>query len=147
MNKITTKTIKIKNVKKNYNFGGITYTHLYGYEISTNVQNYTFDIERNKYINMLNNDLDKNIKNIRIVYEVEQEILDNEEREYLRNVIKPFRNRVENIKKMEYDYMDKEYIFIEIGEFEGFSLPLFEKNTMYRGMETDKKYTIEELGL
>lgn len=27
------------------------------------------------------------------------------------------------------------------------SLPLFEKETMYKGMEVDKKYTLEELGL
>lgn len=28
-----------------------------------------------------------------------------------------------------------------------FSLPFFEKGTMYKGMETDKRYTLEELGL
>lgn len=144
MKKAITKTIKINNLKKNYNFSGITYTYPYGCEFSTNVQNYTFDIESKKKMNMLNNDLDKNIKNIRIVYEIEQEILDEGEKEYLSNVIKPFRNDVEYISKLEYD--NKEYIYIGLVE-ENFSLPMFEKHAMYRGMKTKEEYSLEELGL
>ena len=142
--KAITKVIKIKNLKKNYNFSGITYTYPYGYDVSTTFENYAFEIEGSKRIDMLNNDLDKNIKNIRIVYEVEQEILDEEEKKYLSNVIKPFRKDVEYISKLEYD--NKEYIYIDLVE-ESFSLPMFEKNTMYRGMKIKEEYSLEELGL
>lgn len=41
---------------------------------------------------------------------------------------------------------EKVFIFIELKR-EFFSLPFFEKGTMYKGMEAHKKYTLEELGL
>lgn len=140
-----TKTIKINNLKKNYGLSGLTYTYPYGYEVSTNIQNYTFDIENKNKLNMLNNDLDKKIKNIRIVYEFEQEILDDKEKEYLSNVIKPFKSEVVAIKKNEGEN-NREYIEIDLGS-DDILFPYFKKGTMYRGMEVDKEYTLEELGL
>ena len=145
MKKTITKTIKINNLKKNYGLSGLTYTYPYGYEVSTNIQNYTFDIENKNKLNMLNNDLDKNIKNIRIVYEIEQEILDEGEKEYLSSVIKPFRNKVAYIQKCGTSNGD-EYIWIEL-ENDDVSLPYFKKNTMYKNMKEMKEYTLEELGL
>lgn len=41
---------------------------------------------------------------------------------------------------------DEEYIGICIKEQETM-LPYFEKGTMYKGMELDKEYTLEDLGL
>lgn len=140
-----TKTIKIKNLKRNNSFSGLVYTYPYSYEPATTIENYTFDIENRKQSNMLSNDIDKKIKNIRIVYEFEQEILDDKEKEYLSNVIKPFRNKVIKISKQ--SAIDGDfYIDIEMEE-EDFNLPYFRDKRMYRGMEVDKEYTLEELGL
>lgn len=87
--------------------------------------------------------------------EYKEDILDEEEKKYLSAVIKPFRDRVKYIKKI-YMYFgrnkDAEYIFGELGNenddvVDTFALPYFPKGSMYKGMETDKKYTLEELGL
>lgn len=86
--------------------------------------------------------------------EYKEDILDEEEKKYLSAVIKPFRDRVIYIKKIDmYLGCNKngEYIFGELGNendvVDAFSLPYFPEGTMYKGMETDKKYTLEELGL
>lgn len=70
-------------------------------------------------------------------------ILDDAERRYLSAVIRPFRDRVQCITKAGFV---KEYIRIKT-DCDSAALPLFEKNTMYKGMEPDKEYTLEELGL
>lgn len=84
------------------------------------------------------------------VHDLEEvkEILDAEEKEYLGNVIKPFRDRVTKIKKFE-DSRDrqKEYITIYIKDDHAIILPNFKKNTMYQKMKIGKVYTLEELGL
>lgn len=82
------------------------------------------------------------------VHDLEEvkDILDSKEREYLSNVIKPFRDRAINIKKFE-NYREKEYITIYIKNDFEINLPNFEKNTMYKNMEINKAYTLEELGL
>lgn len=86
--------------------------------------------------------------------EYKEDILDEEEKKYLSAVIKPFRDRVEYIKKIDmYLGCNKycEYIFGDLGNeddaVDAFSLPYFPKGTMYKGMETDKEYTLKELGL
>ena len=79
-----------------------------------------------------------------------EEILDDIEKEYLRAVIRPFRDRVKNIEKAE-DCIRNEFITLNIKSINGFderiALPYFKKNTMYKGMELEKRYTLEELGL
>lgn len=80
------------------------------------------------------------------VFERKEEILDNTEKNYLRSVIRPFRNEVKTIEKNIMD--DKEYICINLKNWlDTFTLPRFKKGTMYKGMKKDKKYTLEELGL
>ena len=79
-------------------------------------------------------------------------ILDKKEKEYLSNVIKPFRDRVIVIVKGTIQgYNGKEFIsfLVQSPELckEYFSLPMFDIGTMYKGMKSDKKYTLEELGL
>ena len=82
--------------------------------------------------------------------EVKEEILDEEEKEYLNNVIKPFRNRIIGIKKEECCMSDldveSEMIFI-IDKKQGHSLLPFRKNSMYVGMKLNEPYTLEQLGL
>lgn len=75
-------------------------------------------------------------------------ILDESEKRYLSNVIKPFRNQVTSISKKLGDY--GEFIDIEIKEDEysdGIYLPYFKPNSMYKGMVEYNNYTLEELGL
>lgn len=80
------------------------------------------------------------------VFERKEEILDNTEKNYLRSVIRPFRNEVKTIEKNIMD--DKEYICINLKNWlDTFTLPRFKKGTMYKGMRVNKKYTLEELEL
>ena len=72
-------------------------------------------------------------------------ILDESERRYLSAVIRPFRDRVRSITKNPKMNGKEEYIVIDIG-FQMF-FPDFESNTMYKGMDLGKEYTLEELGL
>ena len=78
-------------------------------------------------------------------------ILDDSEKEYLSNIIKPFKDRVISIRKI--DDPGEECLLIYVEHFkdksngETFTLPSFEKKTMYKGMELGKRYTLEELGL
>lgn len=82
--------------------------------------------------------------------EIDEPILTDEEREYLSAIIKPFRSRVKSIRKTDMtEYDEFEYLWGEMIDYDDnmFILPLFEKGTMYTGMEANKKYTLEELGL
>ena len=78
------------------------------------------------------------------IYEF-KEILDEKEKEYLSAVIRPFKNRVDYIKK--FDITGKEFICIYLKTDEDIDFPYFKKGTMYKGMKIDKKYTLKELGL
>ena len=81
------------------------------------------------------------------VYECKEEILDEAEKRYLRNIVNPFRNKVISICKIKnLSRENKEYIIINIGN-ENITLPYFKENTMYKGMKLEKEYTLEELGL
>ncbi len=74
-------------------------------------------------------------------------LLTEEEREYLSNIIKPFRDRIEYIAKYEY-YPDGQYIEIEINDDDvPLAFPFFEPDKYYKNMELYKQYTLEELGL
>lgn len=78
-----------------------------------------------------------------------KEILDKEEKEYLEAVLRPYRHQVVEIFKKEAG-LDQEYIKIDYNNekvYASFQLPYFDKNTMYKGMELGKHYTLAELGL
>ena len=85
------------------------------------------------------------------IIKLTKSILDDVEKEYLSNIIKPFRNRVFYIRK--YYFSSDEFIEICVNYYQGsddylsFELPLFKKGTMYTGMQIGKRYTVEELGL
>ena len=82
-------------------------------------------------------------------HEVKKTILDQAEKEYLSNVIKPFRDEVVDVIK--YDYDRYEYIAIRVRNINEYMVtmpfPAFEKSTMYKGMEIGKAYSLNELGL
>ena len=73
-------------------------------------------------------------------------ILDDVEKAYLSAVIKPFRDRVKYITKYIYPAKE-EYLLIVMCNGERMSFPTFKKETMYKGMQVYKEYTLEELGL
>lgn len=72
----------------------------------------------------------------------EPSILDEAEKKYLSAVIRPWRDRVEWISKS--DNIGREYLQIELDDDE-IELPYFKKGTMYKGMELNKEYTLEDL--
>lgn len=83
-----------------------------------------------------------------MVFERNEEILDEAEKKYLADVIRPFKNEVQHIVK--YDnplHIEKEYLRIKLINNEEINFPDFEEGSMYKRMERDKKYTLEELGL
>lgn len=81
------------------------------------------------------------------IYEAPKQILDKEEKEYLEAVIRPFRDKVVSISKYNNLIGKKEFITIAFQENEFVNFPFFKTNTMYKGMELNKEYTLDELGL
>ena len=73
-------------------------------------------------------------------------ILTDEEKAYLSAIIKPFRDKKIIIGRLRHLFGKEEYIWIDI-DGEHFALPLFKKGEMYKGMELNKFYKSEELGL
>ena len=77
--------------------------------------------------------------------EFKEPVLDEVERKYLSDVIKPFGHRVSYIvKKLNGSGY---YIAIVVNNFDVMNLPYFTRNTMYKGMKVDRKYKLKELGL
>lgn len=79
----------------------------------------------------------------------EHRILEKEEKTYLGNVIKPFKDSVKYIAKEERsgDKLSAK-IVIYYGSFDSaIYLPPFNIRIMYKNMELNKKYTLEELEL
>lgn len=76
-----------------------------------------------------------------------EEILDKAEKKYLADVVRPFRSKVRSVCKIaSIICSNKEFINIQLRD-ENFALPYFKKGTMYKEMQTGKRYTLEELGL
>ena len=79
-----------------------------------------------------------------------KEILDKEEKEWLEHFLRPFiKARIRVIKSAYFDYVGEyeyEELTIMIEDCE-VNLPPFSKDTMYKNMELNKEYTLEELGL
>ena len=74
-------------------------------------------------------------------------ILDEVEKKYLSSAIKPFRKNIKYIRKNKSAYKDKQFILIVFYDGNYMYFPFFENDAMYKGMELDKKYSLEELGL
>ena len=80
----------------------------------------------------------------------EEEKLDNVEKRYIKDFIRPFRDDIRYIKKISTLYTLKEQIrilYYKNGITGEILLPPFPKNSMYKGMKLDKEYTLEELGI
>lgn len=85
-----------------------------------------------------------------LLEEAKEPILDDVEKKYLSAVIKPYKNKVTCITKVKDEYKENmRYIRITVRSVgtEYINLPWFKENTMYKGMEVNKEYSLEELGL
>ena len=85
------------------------------------------------------------------VYEHKPEILDEAEKRYLKQVIRPYKD-VKSIQKYIFSNKRLAKIQIWVPDIRGtgcwsIDLPPFKKDTMYKNMEDNKPYTTEELGL
>lgn len=80
-------------------------------------------------------------------------ILNKSEKEYLNQVIKPFKNKVLYIVKDRLLLNSSKNVFIQIcvksyiSMHEYISLPTFISDTMYKNMELGYQYSLKELGL
>lgn len=85
-------------------------------------------------------------------WEIAKEILDDEEKQYLENIIKPFKKRVHAISKV-FCSLDYDYIRIDVNpelpskHMECIKLPAFRKTTMYKKMVENAMYSLGELDL
>ena len=79
-------------------------------------------------------------------------ILTDEEKEYLNNVIKPFKNKVCHIVKNTISFYDGDFIQICVKSnrknvYQYINLPAFTRDSIYKNMKVDYKYTVEDLDL
>ena len=84
------------------------------------------------------------------IIKVEPPILDDIEKKYLSNIIKPFRNKIKYIRKISSPTENFEYIRIcyqDHNYTNVLNFPDFKVGTMYRGMKIGKAYTLKELGI
>ena len=81
------------------------------------------------------------------VVKIPESILKEQEKCYLSTVIKPYRKKVEYICKLTYHEYNKEYLYISLNNCTTTRLPDFDTNTMYKGMELGRRYSLMELGL
>ena len=85
--------------------------------------------------------------------EIEKPILNDSEKDYLENVLRPFKDRIVYIEKLKSRDPSYEYIGFKI-VYEDHRcptdwcyLPYFREGTMYKNIELDKYYNLDELGL
>ena len=84
-----------------------------------------------------------------LLEEYKEPILDDKEKEYLSAVLRPFgKNACTVCKKyiQSCSGLSYEYLVVKLSN-ERWGFPKFVEGTMYKGMETGKEYTLEELGL
>lgn len=82
------------------------------------------------------------------IFERKEEILNETEKRYLASVIKPFKNKIETIEKtIKIGDSSLCYLIMLLKNNDMANLPNFKKNSMYKGMEVNKKYSLKELGL
>ena len=82
-----------------------------------------------------------------LLEEYKEPVLDDVEKEYLSAVIKPFRKKIAYIVK-DQDFDDgKQCIRIILQNGDGMHFPYLDDDAMYKGMEVNKEYSLEELDL
>lgn len=75
-------------------------------------------------------------------------LIDDDERKYLKALIKPFRDKVDYIMRIWDTTLNENYIFISCKDArDTITLPNFKRDAMYKGMKEGQHYTLDELGL
>lgn len=88
-----------------------------------------------------------------LLEEYKEPILTDEEKEYLKNLIKHFRNYIKYIERETEDFYNGEQlesinIWMEKGDIGNFTIiPIVETSLTFEGMEDERQYSLEELGL
>ena len=119
---------------------------LYGNDLFTSLRYYPEDLkdvdgeEKNDIVKV-----ERPVK-YETVFERE-EVLDETEKKYLAEVIRPFRKRIQFIQKKKEITEINPYIRIVCEDNDKLVFPYITDNSMYKGMESNRKYTLEELGL
>ena len=122
---------KVRNIKNNQTLWFDEYGLLRDNDNEDDVNRYVLNIHCKGLI--IGND-----------WELYELILDIEEKAYLENVLRPFKDKVMYVAKRG----DSEYEHITFETDDDFcNLPYFKVNAMYKGMELRKEYTLKELGL
>lgn len=85
-----------------------------------------------------------------LLQEYEEPILDDIEKEYLKNVIEPFGDYVAYVIKFATSKLDFLSIYISVNEekVRSFEIPLmYDLDSMFKNIKYDERYTLEELRL
>ena len=108
----------------------------------------TFDYSNMKYCAkaIINHFSIPSTQTYKWTWERKEDILTDEEREYLKAVIAPVKDKVNFIQKIAYYLPQLQYIYIDLDK-NNIGLYQFEKNTQFKGMELGREYTLKELGL
>ena len=119
---------------------------LYGNDLFTSLRYYPEDLK--DVDGEEKNDIVKGERPVKYetVFERE-EVLDETEKKYLAEVIRPFRKRIQFIQKKKEITEINPYIRIVCEDNDKLVFPYITDNSMYKGMEVNKKYTLKELGL
>ena len=96
-------------------------------------------------------ELFKEIKSGRRPLRFRPDVLDEVEKEYLKGALAPFKNRITGIKKMSITNGNRIVVHVvdeRTGEIDTLVFPWFSRHSnMYAGMEADREYTPNELGI
>ena len=80
------------------------------------------------------------------IKELPKQILTDEEKAYLKAVIKPVKDKVVDMYRTQTLY-SHEHVFIHLKNSENMTTYPFEPNTRFKGMKINQEYTLKELGL
>lgn len=81
-----------------------------------------------------------------VIWKEPVNLLTDYEREYLKNILEPYRENIKFICKCE-DEMTGDFLYIEATVNHTITIPIYESELTYSGLEYDKRYSSEELGL
>lgn len=114
---------------------------------SNNVVDVTLHIKADsaEFISLLNFFNKKVDKSVQFIFD--NPPLTRKEKNYLKAVIDPFRNKISYICKFSSDIDNKDYISIVPNNDVPINFPYFQKGIKYKNMEANRKYTLEELDL
>ena len=74
------------------------------------------------------------------------EVLDEVEKAYLKSVFSPFRRRIAYVSKHN-EQKGTQFIMAVLKNNDRILFPSFKPDTMYKGMEVDETYSLEDLGI